>query len=227
MNTNNPQTTLSDEQLTLFFDAKEAGKSFPDALRTMGDLTVSESDLSELHALWDMHGMLVRNAHNISPAQSLLSRSLDAIPTVVTGAQSPGYQGESASSAFLYITRNLNLIMNMNWKIAAPIAVVVIAVVAVTQMGKSEQPGDLAMSDPKVATTLSVNAEADAPMAKSMAMMNTAPVSGSVDDLVASLSAEADMDVTQFADASADIALVNADSQSINDLNTAYDETTF
>lgn len=223
---------IDDEMLARFFDAKEAGKSFPDALLVLGDAHVSDAELSELHALWDLHGTLVRSAHNTSPDHALLMRTLGEIVAQpapgVTRAASSGYDGASAQGAVEQINNNLNLFMNINWKILAPVAVVLIAVVVSTQMTPAAPPDQLAMNDTPESATMATDAQGGTSMMmKTMAVSEAAPVSGNVDDLVASLVLDADQDMSLFADASADIALVSADSQAITELSTAYDETTF
>lgn len=222
--THTDNNEILDEQLAILVDAKEAGRSFPQALDEAGKVGELPKDLAELRAFWGLHGQLMRSAHNISPRRELLSRVLSTLPatrnSAVTEKLPGGYNGEGAQRA--PITSNVNLIMNMNWKIAVPMAVVLIAVVAVLGVGNSDSE-KLAVNDPQV---MMMSAD---PSAGTLAMksMDVAPVSGDVDELIASLSLEADGDAGLIADMAGDIALVSSDSQQINDLNTAYDETTF
>jgi hypothetical protein len=50
---------------------------------------------------------------------------------------------------------------------------------------------------------------------------------GSVDEVLSTLSSEADSGVNLLADASMDLALVEGDAVAVSELNNAYDETTF
>jgi hypothetical protein len=112
--------------------------------------------------------------------------------------------------------------MQMNWKYAAPIAVVVIALAAVVLMNSAASPTDVASNTPKVEQTPA------APQGETtMAAKGVAEPSGNVDDLVASLVGEANQDLTFSTAADEDMALVTKDSASINGYLTAYDETTF
>jgi hypothetical protein len=111
--------------------------------------------------------------------------------------------------------------MQINWKIAAPIAVVVIALVAaLTGMSGRKEPADMAVGSPDI--VLMPTASPEAPAAES-----APPVSGNVDDLALSLFGEADQDLAFSAESDEDMALVTSDSASINGYATAYDETTF
>lgn len=235
--TTNDNMEISDDTLTLFFDAKESGKSFPEALIIAG-VTDDISDLSVLRSLWDMHGNIVREVHNISPSSRLLERTLEALSVgvspVVTTSGEAGYIGESQKNTITHVRNSFNLMSQMNWKIGAPIAVLAIAVVAVMNMGADEKSGGpIAMNDASVmneVSTMSMQAPLpdEVETARFAKSANIAePVSGEIDDLAASLVLEASGDMTLLDDSEGDLSLVTADSQSINDFNTAYDETTF
>jgi hypothetical protein len=242
----NNEREISDEALVLFFDAKEAGKSFPDAL-TVAGIANTAVDLTDLHALWDMHGNLMREAHNISPSRNLLQKTLNSLgaPASVTTPTKHGYESESEQNMFIRVIHNFNTMSQMNWKIGAPIAVLVLAVVAVASVGGSKPSEKLAVNDvvkpesalmdvgapventPEVAS-VEAGDMTQTTMSRSAKSVDSAPpASGEVDDLIASLVLEAGADVTLLDDATGDLALITSDSQSINDFNTAYDETTF
>jgi len=106
--------------------------------------------------------------------------------------------------------------MNINWKIVAPLGVFVL--VALFLVMSREQSTDLAVTPQDTSEKVAMTEKA--PPA-------SAPASGNVDELTASLNAEADTDNAEFADANQDLELVASDSQSINGLGNAYDETTF
>ncbi len=116
--------------------------------------------------------------------------------------------------------------MHMNWKLAAPVAVVVIALVAVTGISGKPAPTDMAQN--RSAATMAVTADSGSPAARTMmASKNAAQPSGNVDDLTASLIGEADQDLTFVTDTDEDMSYLTSDSASINGYATAYDETTF
>jgi hypothetical protein len=184
----NDNSVINDEVLMQFFDAKEAGKSFPDALLSAG-ITDTSIDLAEFHALWDMHGDFMREAHNISPSRSLLERTITALPRVapsaVTSSSSTGYHKESSQNIFIRIIHNLDTMSQMNWKIVAPIAVFVLAVVAVVNVGGSRNPAKLAGGDANAPEAVLM--DAGAPVAEvSPIARGVAPVSATLSKSVAS-----------------------------------------
>ncbi len=245
---------ISDEGLMLFFDAKESGKSFPDALVYAG-ITDPTIDLAELKLFWDMHGSLTRDAHNISPDSRLLTRTLESLTATaslapVTTSPHEGYSKESKKSVFNHLSNNFNAMMQMNWKIGVPIAVLLVVVTAVAGTGSSDpQPESIAINDsvPSSAalmqgSSVDVANEGDLgatsqevggaevqtfAMARSAQKVSTTPVSGEINDLALAILLEANGDAALLADSVGDISLVSSDSQSITDFNTAYDETTF
>ncbi len=174
-----------------------------------------------------MHAELLREAHNISPNRNLLSQIIEqqqiieSQDPIVTKQSIVGYNVRRVESQFIHGNYNIHRFMQINWKIVAPIIVLVIVVAAAMSMG-SKKPASLAVNNQPSSTTVAPEG--------AMVAMKTAPVkpvSGNVDDLVASLTLEANGDKTLLSDSSTDIALVTADSQSINDFNTTYNETTF
>lgn len=246
--------TISDEGLMLFFDAKESGKSFPDALLAAG-ITDPTIDLTELKLFWDMHGSLTRDAHNISPDSRLLTRTLESLTTSpvlhpVTTSPHEGYTKESKKSVFNHLSNNFNAMMQMNWKIGAPIAVLLIVVTAVAgTRGSDPKPASIAMNDTvSSSATLMQASSVDVAnegamgvvsqevgsgevqtfaMARSAQKVSATPVSGEISDLTLAILLEANGDAALLDDSFGDISLVSSDSQSITDFNTAYDETTF
>lgn len=215
---------INEEMLVHFFDAKDDGKSFPDALSVYGE-SLGDAEVVELRALWDLHGTLVRKSHNISPSRGMLMRALEEISAPVTVLNHAGYVGVHAQNKESIISKSHNLFMNINWKIMAPLAVVLIALVASIQSDDAV-PMHMAVIETSDTTLMSAS-EPMAMEARQMAKSSDVPVSGDVDELVSTLIYSADQDVVLFGDASADIALISADSQAINDLNSAYDENTF
>lgn len=228
---------ITDQELDLLLSAKEAGKSFPDALAAARPKPFSVEETRAIKEIWDIQSDFSSVAHRLSPDDRFVERLIMELPAQathgVTRNEEKGYhEGRGQVSYFEKIMSNIDQLMQMNWKIAAPIAVVAIAVVAVLGMGEKNAP--LATDQESVSTTAmpesAMMKNEAVPTGRAMMAMNTMPVepaTGNVDDLVASLNADADADVTALSDGSADIALVTSDSQSVTDLTTAYDETTF
>lgn len=220
---------ITDDRLMLLLDAKDAGKSFPDALLALGESLPNE-DTKRLKAIWDMQGTLSSMAHTISPKRSTLTHILAELPqgtpNTVTTSGGAGYtEGEGQQPAFI---RSIHNVMQINWKIAAPIAVVAIAVVAVLSGGANKgAPLATNITSAPATPESAMMAQGDAGVSTMAMKVAPTPVSGEVDDLAASLSLAADDDLTLLSDMNADLTLVASDSQTINDYATAYDETTF
>jgi hypothetical protein len=140
----------------------------------------------------------------------------------VTTRTDPGYAEYGAQDQFISLSNNLHSIMQMNWKIVAPIAVVVI-VAGVVMSGGSKEVEQLAVNNTEI-TKDTVEQPQPVAMAMKAAPM---PVSGNIDDLVASVTSEGDGDLALIDGSAEDAALVRADNQSVNDFNTTYDEKTF
>jgi hypothetical protein len=234
---------ITDTALEALFLGKENGLSFPQALLQAGLPSLSQEETRIAKELWDMHGELTREAHALSPRPELLHHILEQLPRAsispVTEAVPSGYMEYGAKSP---LTRNMNFLMQMNWRIATPLAVLVLVVVTTMNLSTTPDAGELAMNvnNPESAT-MAMMVDEGAPSAKSrmaqppetgtmMAMQATdsfasAPT-GSIDDLAASIVIEADADYAMFNDAD-DSYLLTLDDAEINSFMTAYDETTF
>ncbi len=224
--TNTDEQFITDEQLMRLLDAKEDGKSFPDALRALGPTPLPQEDTKRLKEIWDMQSTLAGMAHSFSPKRSTLTHILAELPegrgAGVTTPLGGGYTGGDVEG--FNIIRSINNVMQINWKIAAPIAVVVLAVVAVMSSGTDRGA--------PLATNTQVDGAPEAAMMAAgdtqvMAMKSSAPASDNVDDLATALALEADGDLALMSDSSGDMSLLASDSQTINDYSTAYDENTF
>lgn len=238
MKNNTNDNFINDEQLLVLLDSKEAGKSFSDALTALGSVTFSLEETQTLKSLWDTHGNLMREAHDISPRRSLISRIIAQaeVPSVanVTTQTDQSYI-QYSQGLFISLNNKLHAIMKMNWKIASPIIAVVLIVTGVAMNGGTKDASRLAVGTqeitsadavPEQAMTMSMSADA-APRMVAMKAAPAVPVSGNIDDLMASITREGDGDLALRDGSAEDAALVRADSQTINDFNTAYDETTF
>lgn len=211
-------TPITDEQLLGLFDAKEAGDTFEHALTELSLHTLSPADKAAVRELWMTHDMLSALGNDVAPRHALKQRMVQD----VTPFASEGYNNGRSKDQFIHF---INLVtMQINWKFAAPIAVVVIALVATIGMSGKTVPTDMAVSTSEMESARAADTSGQAMMM--MAAKNTVEPSGNVDDLSAALVAEADQDLTFSADAEEDMTYVTSDSASINGYTTAYDETT-
>ena len=109
----------------------------------------------------------------------------------------------------------------MNWKISIPIAVVVVAILGVMFMGGKGTPAPAVVKDTSAPVTQGEVVQGG------VTVTPVTQVSGNVDDLTLQLSSAADADLSTLSDPAGDKTTVTSDSQSINGLASAYDETTF
>jgi len=211
-------TPITDEQLLGLFDAKDAGDTFEHALAALLLHALSPEDKAVVHELWMTHDMLSTLGNDVVPPHALRQRMAQD----VTALASAGYTDRRSTDRFIHF---INLVtMQINWKFAAPVAVVVIALVATIGMSGKTVPTDMAVSTSEMESARAADTSGRAMMM--MAAKNTVEPSGNVDDLSAVLVEEADQDLTFSADAEEDMTYVTSDSASINGYTTAYDETT-
>ena len=252
MNTHNDAQlnteVLSDEQLTVLLDAKEAGKSFPDALSAL-HVDVSSALTKDAKEFWDMHSSLMHGSSVIHPSRELLSRIVQAGGEVSPVAHNE-HMVKTGFSALLHA------LFARDWKVIGPVLVLVIMLVAVFDNGTKDESGHVALitpagtesalptsdtAEPMAMARMAVgeaptsNAESApnakrAPMAVNTMMMAktvATPPSGNVDDLVALLGVAADSDLASLSDPKTDHSLITSDTADISGLTTTYDETTF
>lgn len=160
----------------------------------------------------------------------VFSTLFSAPVTTESDARYSGHEGASGGAIPHFIHQVFS--MQNNWKMFAPVAVVVllvgVAVVGMSGKGKNEEIAPLAVRD---ATLPIANDIAPPSTSNTMMAAKTAPVSssasGNIDDIIAEIDREADGDSAVLADSDQDAALVNSDSQVISDYAQAYDETSF
>lgn len=125
--------------------------------------------------------------------------------------------------------------MHNTWKTVVPalLVVLLVGVAVVGMMGKKDvlEPSVNAPSSTGVGDSVSIpfNAPREGGVAMNeKASMKASPApTGSVDDILAQLDAEADADAAIMADTDTDITLVTSDGQIISDYAADYDDTTF
>lgn len=161
--------------------------------------------------------------------QSALSRVPDTDERVMLG-EALRYAGSVRSNSSIISVISDYFSMQNNWKMIAPVAVVVLLVgVAVVGM-KGDKGVDTGPLATERQASMPVAEDSAAPQAKMMAAENIMPVpegSGNIDDIVAELSTETDADAAMLADTDADRDLVMSDSQVISEYGNTYDETAF
>lgn len=119
--------------------------------------------------------------------------------------------------------------MQNNWKVLLPGALVlVLVVVAVVGLVRGT-PGAQPAGNDAVSPALDARVVPPSPEGAGVEVKpRTAKVaSGSVDDILATLDAEADAEASTFSDTDADIALVSSDKAVISDYATAYEDSAF
>lgn len=234
---------ISDDELAHLYLLADGGAVFEDALRSAGLDKLTKEEYSEVRTLWDLHRFLhdeakaapaLRSAITERVIDGVLEKGLEAAEARVTGERGSGYTegGAGNSSPFSGLISNFQLLMQMNWKIAAPLAVVVLAVVAVVGMGGGGgAPATIVpMSDamPEATSLMqAAPAEEAAPAAKMMMAPAIAETSDPVEDILLTLDAEGAGDAEILADAANDAALVSSESEELSALTTSYDPGTF
>lgn len=110
--------------------------------------------------------------------------------------------------------------METNWKIIVPIAIVGLVLIAVAMSTRDATP--VAPAAPIAVESPIVTPPVDVPVTP------TPPsVSGNVDDMLSILTGEASGDAAFAANVAESASVVKSDTQEVNSLTTAYDETTF
>lgn len=215
----NMNSPITDEQLLGLFDAKENGSTFDRALVQLSLETLTPNEKEVVRDLWALHDTLAEAGRDVVPSAALKQRMIgDVTPRAVTG-----YNRGRSSDRFIHL---INLIsMQINWKFAAPVAVIMIALVAVIGGGTKTPGTDLALQTNE--TAMMQVADSAPENARMMMAANAAEPSGNVDDLALALNGEADQDLAFSGEADQDMAFVTKDSNSINSYAAAYDETTF
>lgn len=159
-----------------------------------------------------------------------LSRVPEADERVILG-EALRYTGGSRKKdgSFISIISDYFSMQN-NWKMIAPVAVVVLLVgVAVVGMrGKNgSEPTSLATNKQ---ASIPVAEDATPPQAVATTQNSAVPTkegSGDIDDIIAELSMETDVDTAMMADTDGDFALIASDSRVISEYGTSYEESNF
>ncbi|MDP3734954.1 MAG: hypothetical protein Q8R39_00825 [bacterium] len=106
--------------------------------------------------------------------------------------------------------------MTINWKIWAPLGIIVLVALVAIGFSKSEVPQAPVTGEPRQAPVVREESQAQ-PAA-------IAPATGNVDDAVNAILASISDDQSLFAEAEKDAALIDADSQAISDFGQSYNE---
>jgi hypothetical protein len=109
--------------------------------------------------------------------------------------------------------------MNINWKIWAPVGVVV--VVALVMIGSSQ----LGTKSPQA--PIADNGQAQDAVSQDLPTATSKPATGNIDDAVNDILAGISDDEALLADAIKDGELITADNQSINNFGQSYNENEF
>jgi hypothetical protein len=207
---------ITDEQLTLFFDAKEAGKTYADALDALHLKALSQSEESEMKALWDMHDRVSGLAAEVRAPESLVKRIISETSERISNfavSFPEQKQQKVIASPYARTVDYLKRPIRSSWKIITPITVIFFALVGVlgTEDALRTPPSPSFTANDRGAARLAVVTERI----------------DSVDEILSTLSSEADSEASLLADVNNDLALVEGDASTAGELTNAYDETTF
>ena len=181
----------------------------------------------ELKEVFFAIDFIKKEGGKIYPDKEIFRQVMAKIPSSVTNEQNPRYsfikeaQGRLSSLKINNIIKILNL-MTINWKIIAPVSVVVFAalvLVGVSQFG-TKSPYTPIANNGQIQET-SVETSQDLPVAKPQ------PATGDIDETVNAILASASAEEIYFADAIKDGELITADSQLINNFGQSYYENEF
>jgi hypothetical protein len=163
--------------------------------------------------------LLKKESESIAPSKESLKKVMEKIPSSVTNGLNSRYsymevQGRPSLSN---IITKIHDLMIINWKIWAPVGIVVLAVlviIGVNQFGTKAPQAPITKETPQ--TPVAVSQE--------LPVAVTKPATGNVDDAVNAILAGISDDQAIFDDAAKDAELVAVDSQVISDFGQSYNE---
>jgi hypothetical protein len=216
MKNNELNNFITDEQLTEFFDAKEAGKTYAEALDALHLKALSQSEESEMKAFWDMHDRVSGLAAEVHAPESLVKRIIGETSERISNfavSFPEQKQQKVIASPYVRTVDYLKRPIRSSWKIITPITVIFFALVGMlgTEDTLRAPPSPAFTANDRGAARLAVVTERI----------------DSVDEILSTLSSETDMEASLFADVNNDIALIEGDASTAGELSNAYDETTF
>jgi len=214
---------MTETELGLLLEELEGGKSLEDALSACGLSDLSDADLAEARDLYGIHRALHSATEGITPDPELLTRVLAKLPSG-TGGGVPAEEKRSIPSRYFFARE---------WKVAAPIAVFLLALTVLMGGGKTEDgalPATLSMpyadtygdAAPESVSMMMVTEDAGMRSAKFAA---PAAPSGDPDDLLILLEREAENDLMLLSDAEEDALIIASDKDALSDHENIYDET--
>lgn len=179
----------------------------------------------ELEGVFSTVSFIKKEGKKIYPDKEFFRQVMGRIPTNVTHVTRSRYspvEGMQGLHSWMSINnlKKISSIMNINWKIVAPLGVV--AVVALVVVSSNRVGSGLPKIDP-VATTEEVQ---DTPIevSQELPVASPQPATSDTDEAISTILAAALAEDSYFADAMKDGELIVADSQSINSFGQSYYE---
>lgn len=206
---------ITDGQLAKLYREKEEGRSCADALAATGVAHLSEEELKEVEVLWDLYSVIEdegkKYVANMELVKDVVDDASEYITEKIEEKGEKSLEGGDVASPF-------QSLMQLNWLIGAPIAVLVLAVVLVTNISGPTSP----MTTPEGGEemkSMAVGEVADA--------LSAAAPSDPMSEMFAVLVKEGERDAQILSDANENVAMVGSDSDELSAISESYDPSTF
>ncbi len=226
-----------EEALERALDMREAGKS---AVEIFAAFPAHERDLREI---FDMLEMISAHKDAVKPSDALIGRVFPSVVTRADGSRSmitkAGQKGRTVDNE-KGKDNFINVLFPMNWKLFAPIAVVALVAVLVFSSKTATQPTEpaapnagenVALTGGEAVTPVEAIGGDENATAAAVLPVETpvvvAPATGNVDATVNAILTSATAEVSALDDVSADVAMLDLDSQAFNDFTQSYGEDQF
>ncbi len=170
--------------------------------------------------------LLKKERDKIVPSSELFKQIMDKITSNVTNRVNIRYLYRESEQGRPSLNNNIitkiNNLMTINWKIWAPFSVIIVVALILF----SSYQFETTVPQTPVAKEITPQAPITTP-AQETPVVVTQPATGDINDAVDIILADASGDQALFADTEKDVALVDIDSQIINDFGQFYNENEF
>jgi len=211
---------ITDEQLAKLYREKEAEKPFTAALSLAGLTHLSGEEQKEVEALWDIYDVIEDEGKKYAANMELAQEVVDeAAEYLIERKEEHSEKGEKSHGGD--VASPFQSLMQLNWLIGAPIAVLVLAVVVVTSIGSSNGGDPLALQKETSPETAMTEKGADADTFS----LSAAP--DPMERMFAVLEDEANKDNQILSDAHEDVSLAGGDGDELTAISESYDPNAF